>query len=398
MIIYACSCRVAVSLQSAKVYKRYSSVIPSSHILNEVQEVQPGRDNTDAAAAAAAVDGLNGVGGEVQRPALAPGRPGGSNAVPKVQLRTQRGRLASRPISMPLERLAAPPQIGERTNRPAGNNDTTSHELDTVSETIQETLETDRVRPSGSSRVSTYYITPFMDTQTLQRKTWDKKYRHYDVTPRTAMIVANLGPAGSGVQPAKTTPAVTGSPAMTTASAVPATSTVSTVFSANPYTTSAKAAWVSKGENVTVNSLSGSWSSPNLALTLRQPRTLHPPPGTFYKPPTSVNSRARTLSTWTTAVSPIAAATTSVSSATAPEAVTPPAPVLASPPQTRLHTQDSTDSAIDPGASTSSTLSPPQSPPPSSPEDLSPSELKPVYQRLRTRRLQELEHREAHFV
>lgn len=384
-----------MSLQSAKVYKRYSSVIPSSHILDEVQEVQPGRDNADAAA----VDGLNGVGGEVQRPALAPGRPSGSNAVPKVQLRTQRGRLASRPISMPLERLPTPPQIGERTNRLAGNNDTTSHELDTVSETIQETLETDRARQSSSSRVSAYYITPFMDTQTLQRKTWDKKYRHYDVTPRTAMIVANLGPAGSGVQPAKTTPAVTSSPAVTTASAVPATSTVSAVFSSNPYTASAKAAWTSKGENVTGNSLSGSRSSPNLPLTLRQPRTLHPPPGTFYKPPPSVNSRARTLSAWTTAVSPITTTTTtSVSSATPAEAVTPPPPVLTSPQQTRLQAQDSTDSAIDPGASTSSTLSPPQSPPPSSPEDLSPGELKPVYQRLRTRRLQELEHREAHFV
>lgn len=36
--------------------------------------------------------------------------------------------------------------------------------------------------------------------------------------------------------------------------------------------------------------------------------------------------------------------------------------------------------------------------PSSSPEDLGSNQAKPVYQRLRPRRLQEVEHREAHFV
>ncbi|XP_041805339.1 rho GTPase-activating protein 29-like isoform X2 [Chelmon rostratus] len=390
--------------ESAKVYKRFSSVIPSPHILDEVQEVQPGTDRTEASA----LDRLNGIqtssGAEVQRSALVFGRPSTTitsttTVAPKVQLRTQRTRHVSRPISMPLERLPAPAHVSERNNRNAANVDTSSAEPDPVSETIQEMPETEKARQSGSSRVSTYYITPFIDTQTMQRRTWDRKYKHYDVTPRTAMIVANLPSAGCGVQPVKATMPITVSPAVTTASAVPATSSVSTIFSNNPHTVPVKSVWSSKRENGTDNSVSEFRSSPNLPLMLRAPRTLQPPPGTFYKPPASINSRARTLPNWTTTVTTITTTTTTSSLAsTKPTEVVTPSPALTSPPQTRLQTQDSTDSAIDPGVSTSAPLSPPQSPPPSSPEDLSPSETKPVYQRLRPRRLQELEHREAHFV
>ncbi|XP_070774582.1 rho GTPase-activating protein 29-like isoform X1 [Enoplosus armatus] len=390
--------------EGAKVFKRYSSVIPSSHILDEVQEVQPGTDRTEVSA----LDRLNGIqtssGGEVQRSTLVFGRPSTtipSNttvAPPKVQLRTQRNRHVSRPISMPLERLPSPAQISERNNRnTAANVDTSSAERDSVSETIQEIPEPEKARQSGSSRVSTYYITPFIDTQTMQRRTWDRKYKHYDVTPRTAMIVANLPPASSGVQPVKATKPVTVSPAVTTTSVVATTSSVSTVFSNNPYAVSVKPVWTSKRENNADNSVSESSGSSNLPLTLRAPRTLQPPPGTFYKPPVSVNGRARTLPNWTTTVTTTTTTTSSLAPTSPAEVVTP-SPALTSPPQTRLQTQDSTDSAIDPGVSTSASLSPPQSPPPSSPDDLSPSETKPVYQRLRPRRLQELEHREAHFV
>ncbi|XP_071347432.1 rho GTPase-activating protein 29-like isoform X2 [Trachinotus anak] len=394
--------------ESAKAYKRYSSVIPSSHILDEVQEVQPGTDRTEVSV----VDGLNGIqtstGGEVQRSTLVFGRPSttipsAANVAPKVQLRTQRTRQASRPISMPLERLPTPAQISERNNRnTAANVNAASSERDIVAETIQEIPEPERARQCGSSRVSTYYITPFIDTQTMQRRTWDRKYKHYDVTPRTAMIVANLPSASSGVQPIKATVPVTLNPALTTASVVSTTSTLSTIFSTSPYTASVKPAWTSKRENDTDNSVSESSSSPNLPLTLRAPRTLQPPPGTFYKPPVSINSRARTLPNWTTTVTTITTTTTTTTTPSlapiSPGQVVTPSTALPSPPQMQLQTQDSTDSAIDPGGSTSTTLSPPQSPPPSSPDDLSPSETKPVYQRLRPRRLQELEHREAHFV
>uniref|UniRef100_A0A3P8U2P4 Rho GTPase activating protein 29b n=1 Tax=Amphiprion percula TaxID=161767 RepID=A0A3P8U2P4_AMPPE len=342
--------------ESAKVYKRYSSVIPSSHILDEMQKVQPGRDRTEVSA----LDRLNGIptsSGEVQRSNLVFGRPStmvssSTITAPKVQLRTQRTRHVSRPISMPLERLPTPAQINKRNNRNTADNvDAGFVERDTITKTIQEIPEPEKARQSGSSRVSTYYITPFIDTQTMQRRTWDRKYKHYDVTPRTAMIVANLPSTSSGVQPVKATIPVTNS------------------------------------------------NSPNFLLTLRAPRTLQPPPGTFYKPPVSIISRARTLPNWTTTVTTITTTTSTSSLAPTNHAqVVSPSPALTTPTQTRLRSQDSTDSAIDPGVSTSATLSPSQSPPPSSPDDLSPSETKPIYQRLRPRKVQELEHREAHFV
>lgn len=408
-----------MSLQSAKVYKRYSSVIPSSHILDEVHEVQPGRNRPEVSA----LDRLNGIQApseaEVQRSTLVFGRPSTTVAPapapaptpttgpPKVQLRTQRPRHVSRPISMPLERLPTPAQMLERNTRNAADcTDGSSAGRDTVTETIQEMPELEKTR---SSRVSTYYITPFIDTQTMQRRTWDRKYKHYDVTPRTAMIVANLPSAGSGVTPVKATMPITVGPTVS-ASVVSTASTVSTVFSNSPYTMSVKPTWTSKRDNDSENSAVESSSSPKLPLTLRAPRTLQPPPGTFYKPPASVNSRARTLPNWTTTVTTVTTTTTSAlaptttttaSSSFAPSSsphVASSSSPLTSPKQTKLQTQDSTDSAIDPGVSTSSTLSPPQSPSPSSPDDLSPSETKPVYQRLRPRRHQELEHREAHFV
>ncbi|XP_035489656.2 rho GTPase-activating protein 29 isoform X2 [Scophthalmus maximus] len=381
--------------ESAKVYKRYSSVIPSSHILDEVHEVQPGTDRTDSSAQ------LNGIqtssGGDVQRSTLVFGRPSitspsNANAVqPKVQLRTQRTRHAARPISMPLERLPAPAQLVERNHRnAAASADVT--ERDSAAETIQEVPEPEKSRQSGSSRVSTYYITPFIDTQTMQRRTWDRKYKHYDVTPRTAMIVANLPPSSAGVQPLKATVPLT----LTTASVVSTTPSLTTIFSNNPYTLSVKPVLTSKRENAdTDKSVGESSSSSNLPLTLRAPRTLQPPPGTFYHPPVSINSRARTLPNWTTTVTTVTT-TTSALAPSYPDQVVTPSPAPTSPPHTQLQTQDSTDSAID--VLTSVTLSPPQSPPPSSPDDLSPSETKPVYQRLRPRRQQELEHREAHFV
>uniref|UniRef100_A0A4W6FDL5 Rho GTPase-activating protein 29 n=1 Tax=Lates calcarifer TaxID=8187 RepID=A0A4W6FDL5_LATCA len=366
--------RHSTSLMDIKEVRRdsgcgYSSVIPSSHILDEVQEVQPGKDRTEVSA----LDRLNGIqtssGAEVQRSTLVFGRPSTTvasttNVAPKVQLRTQRTRQASRPISMPLERLPAPAQLSERNNRnTAANVDVTSSERDTTAETIQEIPEPEKARQSGSSRVSTYYITPFIDTQAMQRRTWDRKYKHYDVTPRTAMIVANLPPASSGVAPIKATVPLSHNPTVTTASVALTTTSVSTIFSTSPYTASARPVWTTKRENDTNNSVSESSSSPNLPLTLRAPRTLQPPPGTFYKPPTSINSRARTLPNWTTTVTTITTTTTTTSSSLAPitsSQVVTPSPAPTSPPPTR--------------------------------------ETKPVYQRLRPRRLQELEHREAHFV
>ncbi|KAM9789940.1 rho GTPase-activating protein 29-like [Neosynchiropus ocellatus] len=333
--------------ENTKVYKRFSSVIPSSHILDEVQEVQPGTDRTQVSEC----DGLNGVGEEGQRSNLAHGRPSvtasSSAAMQKVQLRPPRTR-QSRPVSMPLERLPAPANRAHSTR-------TDSEQVD---DSIPELLEPEKSLHGGSARVSTHFITPFLDTQAMQKKTWDKKYKRYDVTPRTAMIIANLPSSSSVAPPLKTGP----DPAIPVPSALSSSASVKKQDSDPDQTR----------------------SSP---LTLRAPRTLQPPPGTFYKPPAS--SRARTVPNWTTTVTTVTTTTTVPSLAPYDPAVTSP-PVLSG--QTRLTSQDSTDSAVDAGVFTS----PPQSPPSSAPDD--PSETKHVYQRLRPRRMQELEHREAHFV
>ncbi|XP_053739743.1 rho GTPase-activating protein 29-like isoform X3 [Synchiropus splendidus] len=341
-------CRHSTSMldikENIKVYKRFSSVIPSSHILNEVQEVQPGTDRTQVSDC----DGLNGnVGEEGHSSNLASGRPsvtgGSSVAVPKVQLRPPRTR-QSRPVSMPLERLPAPANRAH-----AGRTD-----AEPVDDSIPELTEPEKSVQGGSSRVNTYFM-PFLDTQALQKKTWDKKYKRYDVTPRTAMIIANLPSSSSISPPLKTDP---------------------------PLSSSAS---VKKQDSDRDQAAGECRSSP---LTLRAPRTLQPPPGTFYKPP--VSSRARTVPNWTTTVTTVTT-TTTVSSLAPHEQVATSPPVFSS--QTRLQSQDSTDSAVDAGLFTPP---PPLSPPSSAPDD--PSETKHVYQRLRPRRMQELEHREAHFV
>ncbi|XP_057713129.1 rho GTPase-activating protein 29-like isoform X1 [Corythoichthys intestinalis] len=309
--------------ENSKVYKRFSSVIPSTHILDEVQEVQPGTDVTDSS------DAVNGVaeGASLQKSGHAATADYAPSPSPsKVQLRVHRARPSTRPLSVPLEHLPTPAEH-------------TESEADPIAQTLQAAANT------GSSRVSAYYITPFIDTRAMQRRTWDRKYKHYDVTPRTAMIVAKL--PGTG-----------------TASSLLSAATGGAVFPDNPCAVSVKPAWTFKRDELTSASV----------LSHKPPRTLQPPPGTFYRPPIS---RARTLPDWTTTTT-----TTTTTATTVAAAGLPP---------TRLQTQDSTDSAIDAGAASS----PPQSPPPDSPEDL---DAKTVYQRLRPRRLQELEHREAHFV
>ncbi|KAK6302179.1 hypothetical protein J4Q44_G00265340, partial [Coregonus suidteri] len=92
---------------------------------------------------------------------------------PRVQ---QRSRMVSRPISMPLERLPLPnpSQVVERNSQ--NTNDAAM--LDPTADTIMELAEPEKEKPriGGGSRVSTYYITPFIDPQAMQHRTWDRKY------------------------------------------------------------------------------------------------------------------------------------------------------------------------------------------------------------------------------
>uniref|UniRef100_A0A671S2J9 Rho GTPase-activating protein 29 n=1 Tax=Sinocyclocheilus anshuiensis TaxID=1608454 RepID=A0A671S2J9_9TELE len=224
-----------------------------------------------------------------------------------VQLRPQRTKPVSRPISMPVERL-----LNERNSR-------NTEEREHSQAAIQETTEPDK--PS-TPRFTNYYRNPFIDTQTL-RRTWDRQYKHYDVTPKTAMIVANLPSSG-----------------------VPKPSEINVV----PQSSASRKDFTSQ--------------SAGTPISFRAPRTLKPPPGTFYRPPSVSQIRPfDSLPTFTTVMSAVSGAEEGLSE----------------------------NDSISPV-----TLSPPQSPS-SSAEELSPTDAKPLYQR-RSRRMQELEHREAHFV
>ncbi|XP_045072552.1 rho GTPase-activating protein 29, partial [Coregonus clupeaformis] len=345
--------------ESAKVYKRHSSVIQPSHTLDEVREGKTDRTGPDRTGPdrtgpdrteLTAMERLNGVGSSssaagaasVQRSTLVFGRPSlnsSSSTAPRVQLRPQRTRMVSRPISMPLERLPlpTPSQVVDRNSRNANAAITLDLTADTIMESAEpeKQKEAEKPRIGGGSRVSTYYITPFIDTQqAVQRKTWDRKYKHYDVTPRTAKIVANLPPAGTGpgTQPGKqlkmpTQLSISGP----TSSALPSSSSVSTIFPNSPSTVSAKAGQTSRGDREETMSRSNSAAgggrgetrtSTNSSITFRQPRTLQPPPGTFYKPPGSSCARGWLSSSTSGTTSPTNTSPTSPTVKTSPTSPT----------------------------------------------------------------------------
>ncbi|XP_055722050.1 rho GTPase-activating protein 29-like isoform X2 [Salvelinus fontinalis] len=284
--------------ENAKVYKRHSSVIQSSQTLDDVREVKTDRRELTAGSSSSAAGSAS-----VQRSTLVFGRPSlnlssftSSSTAPKVQLRPQRARILSRPISMPLERLPlpTPSQVVDRNSR----NNHAAAMLDSADNTIVESAEpekqkeTEKPRIGEGSRVSTYYI----DTQqAVQRRPWDRKYKHYDVTPRTAMIMANLPPAGTspgpkpGKQPTMPTQLSVSGP---TSSALPSSSSFSTIFPDYPYTVSLKAGQMSRRDreetkdrpNAAAEGGGETRTSTNSPIKFRQPRILQPPPGTFYKP------------------------------------------------------------------------------------------------------------------
>ncbi|KAA0719080.1 Rho GTPase-activating protein 29 [Triplophysa tibetana] len=358
--------------ESAKVYKRHSSVI-TSQLLAEVKEMKTGADRAQTSGVGS---DINGVGpAEAQKTTSVFGQPSASTRA--VQMRPPRSKQVSRPISMPVDRL-----LNERNSR---NNAEQEH----PPAAIPGTTEPDKPL---TPRPTSYYRNPFIDTQML-RRTWDKQYRHYNVTPRTAMIVAKL-PSSDVTDSVKSSAEIVSGTAC--------------------------------GVSVTPNSsphITGGGQSCTAPISFRAPRTLKPPPGTFYKPGSqfrSFDSVAKTDSTpstnsagviYTTAITIV---TTAVSATVATIATT-----VASPPTTPTSLISTATTAAKPSITTltmsvgsisgeaeeglseseslsSATHSPPHSPS-SSAEELSPTGTKPLYQR-RSRRMQEMELREAHFV
>ncbi|XP_040921496.1 rho GTPase-activating protein 29 isoform X2 [Toxotes jaculatrix] len=348
--------------QTSKVYKRHSSIIPSSHLLAEVQETMPGLDGSDFEPDEVDSETLNGVLSSSVPEAPKPGERGLCRSqhitVARVQLRHPRNKLSSRPISMPAERILSRGPADESNARDGTEPDV--RKGGSCDQSIEEVDETENTK----SRVATHYRSTFIDTQTL-RRTWDKQYKH-EVASRTVRIVAA---ESTTVDSSKLSASVPSTLSLGTS-----TSTISTIYPSRPYTVAVRPSRTLRREdNVTKYS--------PVATTFRAPRTLQPPPGTFYKPPSG--SKAKVLKNCAPANSAEEEDEEEDDEEDEEEELGIEIEVSVDEPLEE-------DTEAEPVAVSQS--------PSSSPEELGQNQTKPVYQRLRPRRLQEVEHREAHFV
>uniref|UniRef100_M3ZI60 Rho GTPase-activating protein 29 n=1 Tax=Xiphophorus maculatus TaxID=8083 RepID=M3ZI60_XIPMA len=269
--------------ESSKGFKRHSSIIPSSHLLAEVQEAMPSLDGNDFEPGDK-VDSetLNGMLSSSVPEIAKPSEKGLCRSqyvtVSRVLLRHPRNKLSSRPMSMPAERVLGRGQVDENNTRNSANWE--NKKLGGCSQSIEEVDETE----SSKLRAGAHYRSTFIDTQTL-RRTWDKQYK-YDVA----------------------------------------------------------------------------------TIIFRAPRTLQPPPGTFYKPPSGSKDKGQQ--------------NCKLANSEDEEEE-----------ELGIEIEVSVDEPLEEVDQAAMSHSPS-----SSPEEMGQNQTKPVYQRLRPRRLQEVEHREAHFV
>ncbi|XP_007422901.1 rho GTPase-activating protein 29 [Python bivittatus] len=262
--------------------------------------------------------------------------------ITKVQLRSQRTKPFLRPVSLPLGPMLPPCILNERNSQ----NASLSPEKLGKSPVIEEVSETQSLPTvNAGCRLSCY------DPQ-IQKKTWDKQYKQYDMTSRTAMIVTNISQENLTQESVNTC-------ALSTSSNL-VNNSVNAILPGKPYTGPVRAARTTVEAHSTV---------PNPVATFRMPRTLQPPPGTFYKPPP--NNKAKPNDESSTP-KPYAAI------------IQDEVPGLGVNPGLAHGTLDSSSHHGKQHKASS--------------EALSPADLKPTYQRLRPKRMQELEHREAHFV
>ncbi|NXY43224.1 RHG29 protein, partial [Ceuthmochares aereus] len=274
---------------------------------------------------------------------LFPARP--NRQITKVPLRIPRTKPATRPVSLPVERILPPCVLNERNSQNTG---AVSPEKLGRSPTIEEVSEV-KALPSAD----TCCRLPCYDTQML-RKSWDKQYKQYDITARTAMIVTNVPRENRAVE--------SGTSGALSSSGSTGNNSANAILPSKPYSISVRS-------GRTATEVNGPDANPLAAF--RAPRTLQPPPGTFYKPPANKSKQNEEGS------SAKACAPTSSSS------------VLHQDNTVKL-TKSSALPSSDPEQNTNEQKT--------SSEDTHPTDLKPTYQRLRPKRIQELEHREAHFV
>ncbi|XP_073449210.1 rho GTPase-activating protein 29 isoform X1 [Aquarana catesbeiana] len=252
--------------------------------------------------------------------------------ISKVQLRAPRVKTMIRPVSLPMDRLLPPSMLNEKNSR---NVDVATSDKFGKSPIIEEVSETKPPSTMNSCHRASCY-----DSQSY-RKAWDKQYKQYDITPRTAMIMTNVPQEIRAHDGSPTT--------LLSSTALP------------------KLPSASQFKPVTTDSNS---TEPNPLSAFRAPRTLQP--GTFYEPP-SQKTKPGEETSQTDATS------TSGSKVQYQHNNNNVNLVVDSDLVSETHGQ---------GKTSQKTL----------PEEVSPSDMKPAFPRLRPKRVQELEHREAHFV
>ncbi|XP_056155296.1 rho GTPase-activating protein 29-like isoform X2 [Lampris incognitus] len=356
--------------ESSKVYKRYSSIIPSSHILAEVQETMPKLDGGDFEPAAAmdSADGdLSSSVPEVRRSGERGLTRSNHVTVTRVQLRQQRNKLSSRPASIPAERLSNRSQVDENNARNGAMRG--EGRRGGCDQSIEEACEDEKPK----SRASTHYRSTFIDTQTL-RRTWDKQYKHCEISFRTSKAVA-----GSSVESPAADASNLSASVPASVSAYIGSTTTNNICPNRPYTIAVRPSRTLRKEG-NVDEFGP------VTTTFRAPRTLQPPPGTFYKPPSG--TKAKVLEKCASANSAEEEEEEEEEEDEEEEE------------ELGIEIEVSVDEPLEEDIEAEQaaiSLSGPQSPS-SSPEELGQNQAKPVYPRLRPRHLQEVEHREAHFV
>lgn len=277
--------------------------------------------------------------------------------ITRVQLRHPRNKLSSRPLSVPADRVQGQVQVDENNTRNSADPD--ARKEDSCDLSIKEVDES----KSTKMRVATHYRRTFIDTQTL-RRTWDKQYKH-EVSSRTVGFLAS--------SPTESADAGSLSTSVPSSIAFGTTgSTVSNVFPNRPYTVT-----VRPGRTLRREDNVSKYSSVSTAF--RAPRTLQPPPGTFYKPPSG--SKAKALQNCTLANSAEEEDEEEEDDDDEEE-------------ELGIELEVSVDEPLEEDMAAEQSITSPSS----SPDELGQNQAKLVYQRLRPRRLQEVEHREAHFV
>ncbi|NWS96412.1 RHG29 protein, partial [Mionectes macconnelli] len=286
-------------------------------------------------------DPLISLGEESCKINLLPAKP--NRQITKVPLRVPRTKATSRPVSLPVDQLLPPCVLNERNSRNAG---AVSSEKLGRSPTIEEVSEVKALPTSNTS-----YRFPY-DTQML-RKTWDKQYKQYDITARTAMIMTNVPQENRALE--------TGTAGALSSSCSVDNNSANAILPSKPYSVVGSGRTATEENGPDVNPLAA----------FRAPRTLQPPPGTFYKPPSN-KSKENGDGSSAKACAPSSASSVLHQDSTVKQA------------------RSSAPPSGDPEQNTNEQKA--------SSEDIPPTDLKPAYQRLRPKRIQELEHREAHFV